>query len=306
MIGSSAVFLNAVEQARRVARSDARVLIEGESGTGKELLAGLIHRESPFADGPFIRVNCAAIPKELIEAELFGHEKGAFTGASATRRGRFELADGGTLFLDEVGDLHESSQAKLLRVLQEGEFQRVGGEQTVHVRVRVLTASNRNLGAMVGDGRFRGDLFYRLSVVPIRMPALRERREDIPPMAVHFLKEFCRRNGFRTPAIDGAVLEILQAYAWPGNVRELKNIVERMAILCSNDRITVDSIPVEFRFPAAASPSTLQHTRDAAERDRILEALDRADWNVSAAAQSLNVERTNLHKRIRALRLERE
>src|SRR5262249_29126021 len=179
MIGASAAFMHAVEQASRVARSDARVLLVGESGTGKELLAAHIHRESPFAAGPFIKVNCAAIPTELIESELFGHEKGAFTGAAGMRRGKFELADGGTLLLDEVGDLHESSQAKLLRVLQEGEFQRVGGEQTIRASVRVVSATNRDLAAMVAQYRFREDLYYRLSVVPIRVPALRERRDDI-------------------------------------------------------------------------------------------------------------------------------
>jgi len=186
MIGSSAAFAHAVEQASRVARSDARVLLLGESGTGKELLASHIHRESPFAGGPFVKVNCAAIPTELLESELFGHEKGAFTGAAGMRRGKFELADGGTIFLDEVGDLHESSQAKLLRVLQEGEFQRVGGEQTVRVSVRVVSATNRNLSDLVSQNRFREDLYYRLSVVPIRVPALRDRPEDVRPLAEYF------------------------------------------------------------------------------------------------------------------------
>src|SRR6185437_14693999 len=175
MIGSSTAFRNAVDQATMVARSDARVLLTGESGTGKELLAAHVHRESPFAAGPFVKVNCAAIPAELLESELFGHEKGAFTGAVSARRGKFELADGGTIFLDEVGDLHEGSQAKLLRVLQEGEFQRVGGEQTIKVAVRVISATNRDLQAMVAQEKFREDLYYRLSVVPIRVPALRER-----------------------------------------------------------------------------------------------------------------------------------
>ncbi len=183
MIGGSASFARVLEQATLAARSDARVLLEGESGTGKELLAAHIHAESPFASGPFVKVNCAAIPTELIESELFGHEKGAFTGATSARRGKFELADGGTLFLDEVGDLHGSSQAKLLRVLQEGEFHRVGGEQSIRVAVRVLSATNRDLGEMVSQHRFREDLFYRLCVVPVRVPSLRERREDIRALA---------------------------------------------------------------------------------------------------------------------------
>src|SRR5689334_5626448 len=197
MIGAGAAFLHAVQQASLVAKSDARVLLTGESGTGKELLAAAIHRESPFAAGPFVKVNCAAIPTELLESELFGHEKGAFTGATSTRRGKFELADGGSIFLDEIGDLHESSQAKLLRVLQEGEFQRVGGEQTVKVAVRVLAATNRNLGDLVAQNKFREDLYYRLSVVPIRVPPLRERPEDVQALAEYFLNEFCARNNFR-------------------------------------------------------------------------------------------------------------
>src|SRR5581483_6507042 len=202
MIGSSVVFKHAIEQATLVARSDARVLLNGESGTGKELLAEHIHRESPFASGPFVKVNCAAIPTELLESELFGHEKGAFTGAVAARRGKFELADGGSIFLDEVGDLHEASQAKLLRVLQEGEFQRVGGDQTLRVSVRVISATNRNLQDLVAQNKFREDLFYRLSVVPIRVPSLRERPEDIADLARYFLTEFCARNNFKPKSMD--------------------------------------------------------------------------------------------------------
>ena len=194
MIGRSEAFRLAVEQATQVARSDAGVLLLGESGTGKELLAAHVHRESPVASGPFVKVNCAAIPTELIESELFGHEKGAFTGAAALRRGRFEMADGGTIFLDEIGDLHEASQAKLLRVLQDGELQRVGGEQSIRVTVRVIAATNRRLDELVAAGTFREDLFYRLSVVPIRVPSLRERRQDIAALAAYFLTEFCARN----------------------------------------------------------------------------------------------------------------
>src|SRR5881227_1370085 len=198
MIGSSPAFARAVEQAGMAARSDARVLLIGESGTGKELLASHIHQQSPFATGPFVKVNCAAIPTELLESELFGHDKGAFTGAMTARRGKFELADGGTIFLDEVGDLHAASQAKLLRVLQEGEFHRVGGEQPIRVKVRVISATNRDLTEMIRDGGFREDLYYRLCVVPIRVPGLRERPQDIPGLADYFLAEFCRRNNFRS------------------------------------------------------------------------------------------------------------
>jgi two-component system nitrogen regulation response regulator NtrX len=306
MIGTSAAFAHAVQQASRVARSDARVMLLGESGTGKELLASHIHRESPFANGPFVKVNCAAIPMELIESELFGHEKGAFTGASAMRRGKFEQADSGTLFLDEVADLHESSQAKLLRVLQEGEFQRVGGEQTVRVNVRVVSATNRNLNELVAQNRFREDLYYRLSVVPVRVPPLRDRPEDIRLLAEYFLSDFCTRNNFRAKQIDEEVFTTLTAYSWPGNARELRNTVERMAILTPDDRLSTNYIPLEIRFrPDASLRSTLHDSREAAERERISEALDQTDWNVSAAARLLNIERTNLHKRMRALGLSR-
>jgi two-component system, NtrC family, nitrogen regulation response regulator NtrX len=307
MIGSSPAFQHAVQQATQVARSDVTVLLLGESGTGKELLAAHIHRESPFAAGPFVKVNCAAIPTDLIESELFGHEKGAFTGAAALRRGKFELADGGTIFLDEVGDLHEASQAKLLRVLQDGEIQRVGGEQTIKVSTRVISATNRRLDDLVSDGRFREDLYYRLSVVPIRVPSLRERLQDITELVPYFLSEFCARNNFRPRLIDPDAIAQLERYAWPGNVRELKNVVERMAILTPGDRITADAIPLEVR--SVQTPRVvagLQEVRDSAERDRIRQALDQTDWNVSAAARLLDTERTALHKRIRTLGLKRQ
>ncbi len=306
MIGSSPAFQQAVHQATQVARSDVTVLLLGESGTGKELLAAHIHRESPFAAGPFVKVNCAAIPTELIESELFGHEKGAFTGAAALRRGKFELADGGTIFLDEVGDLHEASQAKLLRVLQDGELQRVGGEQTIKVSTRVISATNRRLDDLVSDGRFREDLYYRLSVVPIRVPSLRERPQDITELVPYFLSEFCARNNFRPRLIDPELIALLERYAWPGNVRELKNVVERMAILTPGDRITADAIPLEVRSAQTSRAAAgLQEVRDSAERERIRQALDQTDWNVSAAARLLDTERTALHKRIRTLGLKR-
>jgi two-component system nitrogen regulation response regulator NtrX len=305
MIGASAAFQHAVRQATQVARSDVSVLLTGESGTGKELLAAHIHRESPFGPGPFVKVNCAAIPTELIESELFGHEKGAFTGAAALRRGKFELADGGTIFLDEVGDLHEASQAKLLRILQDGELQRVGGEQPIRVAVRVVSATNRRLDERIAAGGFREDLYYRLSVVPIRVPALRERLEDVAELVPYFLAEFCARNNFRPRQLDPGVVPALQRYAWPGNVRELRNVVERMAILTPGDCITVESIPAEIRLPQTRPTTGLQEVRDAAERDRIRQALDQTDWNVSGAARLLGTERTSLHKRIRALGLTR-
>ena len=308
MIGQSAAFRLAVEQAAQVARSDASLLLLGESGTGKELIAAHVHRESPFASGPFVKVNCAAIPTELIESELFGHEKGAFTGAASMRRGRFELADGGTIFLDEVGDLHESSQAKLLRILQDGELQRVGGEQPLRVSVRVISATNRRLDDLVVAGAFREDLFYRLCVVPIRVPALRERRQDIGELATYFLAEFCTRNNMRPREIDPDVMPVLERYSWPGNVRELRNIIERMAILSRAERLTVESIPLEIRQPQPAPRSStgLQEVRDAAERERIRQALEQTDWNVAGAARLLGTERTSLHKRLRVLGLRRK
>jgi two-component system nitrogen regulation response regulator NtrX len=306
MIGSSAAFERVLEQATMAARSDARVLLDGESGTGKELLAAHIHAESPFAGGPFVKVNCAAIPTELIESELFGHEKGAFTGATSARRGKFELADGGTLFLDEVGDLHGSSQAKLLRVLQEGEFHRVGGEQSIRVSVRVIAATNRDLTEMVGQQKFREDLYYRLCVVPVRVPSLRERREDIRPLAEYFLGEFCARNNFKPKSFDAVVFEALEDYGWPGNIRELRNTVERMAILTRGDVLQAESVPVEIRIArSSVGRGNLREAKESAEREHILRALEESKWNVSSAARVLGMERTNLHKRIRALGLAR-
>jgi two-component system nitrogen regulation response regulator NtrX len=306
MIGRSGTFRRVVQQATQVARSDATVLLTGESGTGKELLASHIHGESPFAARPFVKVNCAAIPTELIESELFGHEKGAFTGAVSLRRGKFELADGGTLFLDEVGDLHEASQAKLLRVLQDGELQRVGGERAIRVSVRVVAATNRDLQRLVADGRFREDLYYRLCVVPIRIPPLRERLEDVRELAAYALAEFCARNNFRPKAIDDAVLPLLERYSWPGNVRELRNVIERMAILSPGESITEEAVPLEIRMPETPGAEGLRQVRHGAERARIVEALDRTGWNVSQAARLLGVERTSLHKRLRALGLSRQ
>lgn len=306
MIGTTPAWTRVVDQATMAARSDARILLMGESGTGKELLAAHIHEESPFSSGPFVKVNCAAIPADLLESELFGHEKGAFTGAISARKGKFELADKGTLFLDEVGDLPAASQAKLLRVLQEGEFHRVGGEQLIRVSVRVVSATNRNLSEMVAQQKFREDLYYRLCVVPVRVPSLRERPQDIGPMAEYFLREFCGRNNFRPKQLAPEVDGILQEYGWPGNARELRNIIERMAILSPGDLLSEDSVPLEIRHAKDNSPrSNLRDTRDSAERDHILRALEETNWNVSAAARVLGMERTNLHKRIRALGLSR-
>lgn len=308
MIGSSPAFIRVIEQTTLAARSDARVLFIGESGTGKELLAAHVHASSPFASGPFVKVNCAAIPHDLIESELFGHEKGSFTGATALRRGKFEQADGGTLFLDEIGDLAASSQAKLLRVLQEGEFHRVGGEQPIRVEVRVVSATNKDLMAMAQKQQFREDLYYRLAVMPIRVPSLRERVSDIRPMAEYFLEEFCRRNNVKPKSFSPIVLEALESYSWPGNARELRNIVERMAILSPGETIPEEAVPVEITLAkelGGAGKSTLHEARTTAERETLLKALEDAGWNVSQAARALGLERTNLHKRMKALELSR-
>jgi two-component system, NtrC family, nitrogen regulation response regulator NtrX len=308
MIGQSPAFARVVEQASLAARSDARVLIIGESGTGKELLAAHIHQSSPFSQGPFVKVNCAAIPNELIESELFGHEKGAFTGATVLRRGKFELAHSGTLFLDEVGDLAQASQAKLLRVLQEGEFHRVGGEQSIRVQVRVVAATNKDLSVLAKQGQFREDLYYRLAVMPIRMPSLRERISDIGPLAHYFLAEFCQRNNFKPKHLSDDAIDALQDYPWPGNARELRNIIERMAILTPGEELNESNVPPELHphNPASApQKSTLHEARDSAERDTLTKVLNDANWNVSQAARALGLERTNLHKRMRALDLSR-
>jgi len=305
LIGKSPALLHVLDQATRVARSDASVLLMGESGTGKELLAAHVHRNSRVGNGPFVKVNCAAIPSELIESELFGHEKGAFTSASSARRGRFELADGGTIFLDEIGDLHETVQAKLLRVLQDGEVQRLGSEQTFRVAVRVISATNRNLEQLIHERRFRDDLYYRLGVVPIRLPALRERLDDLDELVSHFLAEFCARNNMKPRRIGKDVVGLLARYHWPGNVRELRNVVERMAILSPHETIDAGSVPFEIRDARQQPGGLLQDARDSAERDRIRLALEQTNWNVAGAARLLGTERTNLHKRIRALGLKR-
>jgi DNA-binding NtrC family response regulator len=328
MIGTSPPMQRLFQDIDKVAPTKASVLITGESGTGKELVSRAIHRLSPRKDGPFVKVNCAAIPKELIESELFGHERGSFTGAQARKRGFFEQAHGGTLFLDEIGDMDLAAQAKVLRALQNGEIVRVGSEHVFNVDVRVLAATNKDLGKAVAAGTFREDLFYRLDVFPIRSPALRERRADIRLLADAFVGAFCRENGLRPKKIDPAVYEALTNRAWPGNVRELKNVVERAAIL-SSDVITIADLPEDphaspFEDDGAAEPAgearstpapspppnagarvTLREYRDAAERGYIVEVLKELDWNISRAAVVLGVERTNLHKKIRSYGIKR-
>jgi DNA-binding NtrC family response regulator len=324
MIGTSAPMKRLFVDIDKVAPTRASVLITGQSGTGKELVSRAIHRLSPRKDAPFVKVNCAAIPRELIESELFGHERGAFTGAQNRKRGFFEQAHGGTLLLDEIGDMALVAQAKVLRALQNGEIVRVGSEQVVHVDVRVLAATNKDLAKEVAAGNFREDLYFRLDVFPIRAPSLRDRREDIPLLADRFVASFCSENGLRTKRIDPNVYESLSRREFPGNVRELKNVVERAAILAS-DVITVADLPedphtspfedddhaVSTGSPRSHTPSgtggrpSLREHREASERAYILETLREVDWNVSKAAVMLGVERTNLHKKIRAYAIAR-
>jgi DNA-binding NtrC family response regulator len=312
MIGESAVMQELLAQVRKVAPTKSRVLITGESGTGKELIARALHQMSPRANTPFIKVNCAAIPAELIESELFGYEKGAFTGAHGRKAGQFELADGGTLFLDEIGDMSLSAQAKVLRVLQSGELTRVGGQRPITVDVRVLAATNRDLEKAVAAGGFRDDLFFRLNVVPLRAPSLRERPTDVPLLLDAFIRRFCKENGYKDKRLDAEVVRRLAGYAWPGNVRELKNVAERLVIM-SGEAIGVADLPGAIAgarpAPVAARiegprPS-LRDFREATERQFVLETLEENDWNISRTAQILGIERTNLHKKIKLLGLRR-
>ncbi|MCP4199069.1 MAG: sigma-54-dependent Fis family transcriptional regulator [Proteobacteria bacterium] len=301
------------EKINKVAPSKSRVLITGESGTGKELVARAIHRLSQCASGSFIKVNCAAIPSELIESELFGYERGAFTGAHKRKTGQFEMADDGTLFLDEIGDMSLNAQAKVLRVLQSGELNRVGGQKAIHVDVRVLAATNRDLEVAIGQGSFREDLFFRLNVVPIQTPPLRERMADVPILLKEFITQFCIENGYREKLIDNNAMVSLGSYSWPGNVRELKNIAERLVIM-SGDTITINDLPKQIAgskppkaFPVLEGPRpTLRDFRETVERLYILETLEENDWNISKSSQVLGIERTNLHKKLKSLGLKRD
>jgi two-component system nitrogen regulation response regulator NtrX len=299
------------EQIMRVAPTNASVLVNGANGTGKELVARSIHYYSQRHNKAFVAINCAAIPEELIESELFGHEKGAFTGAVSQKKGRFDLADGGTLFLDEIGDMSLKTQAKVLRILQERCFERVGGTRLVTVDVRIIAATNKDLDEEIRQGRFREDLFYRLNVVPFRAPALRERLEDIPLLVQHFVDLFYRKEGRDSKSFLPETLDKLTQYQWPGNVRELKNIIERILIMTPGRTISCEDIPdlrgghnePEFGCPSldgALALATLREAREEFEREFIIQKLEENDWNISRTAELIDLERSNLHRKIKS------
>jgi len=306
ILGSSPALEFVVAEVERVAPTDSTVLILGETGTGKELIARAIHNISARCGRPFVKLNCSAIPFDLLESELFGHEKGAFTGAVAQKIGRFEMADTGTLFLDEIGDLPLALQPKLLRVLQEQEFERLGSGQTHRINVRLVAATHRDLGEMVAKKEFRSDLYYRLNVFPVVLPPLRERREDIPQLATHFVEKFARRMGKRIDRIPQDILDAFVSYSWPGNVRELQNLIER-AVIRSNDGVL--SNPLSDKHPVTLTPQTpSQDTFTDSTRTLILHALRETDWVIGGpggAATRLGLKRTTLIAKMKKLGISR-
>jgi DNA-binding NtrC family response regulator len=294
---------------QRAAPSDMPVLILGENGTGKELVARAIHELSPRRGHPFVKMNCAAVPQELVESELFGHEKGAFSGVLAQRRGRFEEADGGTLFLDEIGDMPAPMQAKLLRVLQDGGLTRVGGSGEIQVDVRVISATNQDVDGLLQEGRFREDLYYRLNTITVRTPALRDRPVDVPALATHFARTACRRNHWKPRTLAGDAFDLLRQQPWKGNVRELKNVVERALILSDSDPLAAADLRAALptsagRVATPPAEGTLRDLADAYERDVIRERLRRFGGHVTNTARSLGLERSHLYKKCRQLGLE--
>lgn len=311
MVGDTPAIMSLREQIMRIAPTSSSVLVTGENGTGKELVARSIHYNSPRRDRSFIAVNCAAIPEELIESELFGYEKGALPGATTQKKGKFDQADGGTILLDEIGDLSLNTQSKILRIIQEGSFDRVGGIKQVSVDVRIVAATSKMLDQQILDGRLREDLYYRLNVVPLRVPALRERREDIPLLARHFVSQFYRREGREAKLFMPESLDILMSYDWPGNVLELKNIVERILIMTPGGLITPGDIPDMAGGPLAGPPpcpkmetafsrSALRDAREEFEREFIIHKLEENDWNISRTAELIELERSNLHRKIKS------
>jgi transcriptional regulator with GAF, ATPase, and Fis domain len=310
LVGTSPALQAVLSRAIKVAATDSTVLITGETGTGKELVARAIHRRSDRVSRPFVGVNCAAIPRDLVASELFGHERGAFTGATQQRLGRFELANGGTIFLDEVGELPAETQIALLRVLQEHEFERVGGSHQIRADVRVIAATNRDLQAAISTGSFRSDLFYRLHVFPIEMPSLRERREDIPLLVEYFIDRYARKADKHFKNVEKRTLQVLQSYPWPGNIRELQNVIERSVILCESDIFSIDESWLPLPLSATASKRHIELPRrlEAREKNIIEEALKVTRGRVfgpNGAAAKLGVPRSTLESKIKALKIDK-
>jgi two-component system, NtrC family, nitrogen regulation response regulator NtrX len=305
ILGGSVPMKALRQQIALTAPTNGRVLIYGESGTGKELVARALHANSPRSAMPFVEVNCAAIPEELIESEMFGHRKGSFTGASEDKVGKFQKADGGTLFLDEVGDMSLKTQSKVLRVLEEQRVEPLGSNRQVNVDVRVIAATNKKLEDEIGRNTFREDLFYRLNVIPFYVPPLRERTEDLPVLAAHFLNEFCEAYGKKGKDFTPPAMEVLLGYPWPGNVRELRNLVERLVIMCPSPKIEPHHLPPELFRGASKSPQkpyeSLQEARAAYERDFVLRKLEENRWNMTKAAAALGLERSHLYRKMRSL-----
>jgi len=324
LVGQSPALRNVLEAVTRAAPTNATVLLLGESGVGKELVARTIHRNSPRAGQRFVQVNCAAIPEELIESELFGHEKGSFTGATEKQVGKFEQADRGTIFLDEIGDMSPKTQAKVLRVLQEQEVERLGSARTIKVDVRVIAATNKNLEDAISRGEFREDLFFRLNVIPIVVPPLRERREDIPRLVQHFAKRTAEEHNLKPKRFDTGALDALQRYRWRGNIRELRNTVERLLIMTPSELVRVDDLPGEIRSgepmrvaalesdgptksgEPAAGPGTLREFKDAAERAYLVQKLRENNWNISRTAELIDTPRSNLYKKLEQYGIKQE
>ena len=309
LVGSGPAMKKLMAQIERVAASETRVCILGETGTGKELVARAIHEKSPRRENPFITLNCAAVPAELIESELFGHEKGSFTGAAGRHLGKFEQAEGGTLFLDEIGDMPLSMQAKLLRVLEEGEVERVGGEKPIKVNVRVIVATHRNLEELSKKNEFRADLFHRIYVFPLFLPPLRERAEDFPDLVAHFARQVAAQNGWKEKLFSAEAIAALRKYSWPGNVRELRNIVERLVLLAAEDAITAEEVRLVLPGGEAASPTgsadtgqgTLLERTEAFEREVLLGEIRRHNFHMTNVARALGLERSHLYKKCQQL-----